>query len=88
VAASIEAAIAEGLSRYDLLQGDEAYKSRWTTSAAEAATLIVARSRAARAALHAEAIKETLKRTVSRCLGEQSWERARRLWTGKPTIST
>lgn len=76
---SIEQAIREGLTRYDLLRGEEAYKFRWTSEEAEAGTLVIGRSMAARAVLHAEEAKDGIKRAVCSCFGAGTWERARRL---------
>jgi CelD/BcsL family acetyltransferase involved in cellulose biosynthesis len=79
---SIEQAIAEGLTRYDFLRGEEVYKLRWTNWAAEQTTAIVGWNMAARAAMAAEKLKNGVKTAVTRCLGPDRWEQACRLVTG------
>ncbi len=78
LAESIEQAVAEGCTRYDLLQGDESYKSRWTDRAETQITLVVGRSRAARAQLRAERLKNRVKSVVRHCIGPGCWEAVKR----------
>ncbi len=78
LAESIEQAVAEGCTRYDMLQGDESYKSRWTDRAETQMTLVVGRSRAARAQLRAERLKNRVKNVVQHYIGPRCWAAVKR----------
>ncbi len=73
MAASIEQAIAEGMSRYDFLRGDEEYKARWTGEYVQASTIAIALRAPARAALAAERLKNGVKRLVLGAGGARTW---------------
>jgi CelD/BcsL family acetyltransferase involved in cellulose biosynthesis len=61
MAASVRDAIEHGLTRFEFLRGDEAYKSRWTKTYRKTSTLLVGRSWPAKAYLHLMAVKDALK---------------------------
>jgi CelD/BcsL family acetyltransferase involved in cellulose biosynthesis len=83
LAHSIEQAVREGLSRYDLLRGEEAYKTRWTPTATEQVTLVIGTRLTSRLALSADALKDMLKYAIRGCLGAAAWNRVRHLATGR-----
>lgn len=64
--ASIESAIEERMAVYDFLQGDEAYKSRWTHRHDTQRTILIAQSMAARVAISAARIKHSFKHALGR----------------------
>lgn len=80
IAASIEQAIAEGMTRYDFLRGDDAYKFDWTDRWSSQTSLIIGCHAAAKAALAAQRVKVRIASTLERCLGPTGWERARRFF--------
>ena len=82
LAHSIRQSIAERMSRYDFLRGDEAYKARWTSSAVQRITLLVGCRTPARAAIAADKVKARVRGLVECCLGPAAWQRARRVLTG------
>lgn len=75
LAASIEQAIREGLTRYDFLRGDEPYKRKWTSQAVEQVTLVVGCRARARAAIVAGEFKERVKQK----LGPARWRKLKGL---------
>jgi CelD/BcsL family acetyltransferase involved in cellulose biosynthesis len=64
MAASIRDAIQSGLSYYEFLRGDEAYKSRWTQTHRTTATLLVGRGMVGNAYLGAARMKDIIKRSL------------------------
>ena len=77
IAESIEQAIREGLSRYDFLRGDEAYKFHWTSQSTEQTTLVIGCRLPARAAMMAQRGKNRAKHLIQGRLGDRAWERIR-----------
>lgn len=62
MAHSVRDSIEQGLRYYEFLRGDEAYKSRWTTTYRKTHTVLLARSFLARQYLHAGAVYDRVKR--------------------------
>jgi CelD/BcsL family acetyltransferase involved in cellulose biosynthesis len=61
MASSIRDAAEDGFRYYEFLRGDEAYKSRWTTSCRTTATVLVAGNAVARGYLLVAALKDAVK---------------------------
>lgn len=78
LARSMAQAIDEGMRRYDFLRGEEAYKQRWTNGAASQVTVQVAMSRAAKALLAGQKLKDHVRDVVQRHLGERTWSAVKR----------
>jgi CelD/BcsL family acetyltransferase involved in cellulose biosynthesis len=79
LAHSIEQAIREGLTTYDFLRGEEAYKWKWTTRFVEQTTLVVGRRMPARAVILAERFKNSVKHAIQHAFGPEKWERLKGL---------
>jgi CelD/BcsL family acetyltransferase involved in cellulose biosynthesis len=66
MARSIQDAIASSFQYYEFLRGDEAYKSRWTTTSRQTTTLLIANAVAAKTYVQVGHIKDRVKCLVQR----------------------
>lgn len=71
--ASIEQAIAESMTRYDFLRGDEPYKFRLAKSQSTQATVMVGFRRPATTVIAKEQLSQRMKQLAQRMLGDERW---------------
>lgn len=74
VARAVRTAIAEGMTLFDFLRGDEAYKQRWSDRCEETVTFAEASTLKGQAVLAGHDLKETIKSGVYAVGGNALWE--------------